>query len=128
MKTFDNYACQVDEFGGYGEIFYSRSRDKRVLKRPQYGGTVTSLLMFALKEKIVDAVVVSTTSEEMPLKPVAKLVYEAEDVLNCSGSRYTYAPNLLALKEAFEMGVERLAVVGVPCQNKRAPISRTRSK
>ncbi|MEM4573689.1 MAG: hypothetical protein QXF45_04025 [Candidatus Caldarchaeum sp.] len=51
MKTFDNYACQVDEFGGYGEIFYSRSRDKRVLKRPQYGGTVTSLAYVRVKGK-----------------------------------------------------------------------------
>jgi coenzyme F420-reducing hydrogenase beta subunit len=73
-------------------------------------------LIYALENKLVDAAVVSTTTPEKPLYPVAKLVFSPEEVLECAGSRYTYAPTLLALREAYELGVKRLAVVGFPCQ------------
>ena len=73
-------------------------------------------MVYALESKLVDAAVVSTTSPEKPMYPVAKLVFSPEEVLECAGSRYTYASNLLALREAHELGVNKLAVVGVPCQ------------
>jgi coenzyme F420 hydrogenase subunit beta len=72
-------------------------------------------LIYALENELVDAAVVSTTTPEKPLYPVAKLVFSPEEILECAGSQYTYAPNLLALREAYELGVKRLAVVGVPC-------------
>jgi len=73
-------------------------------------------MIYALKNELIDAAVVSTTTPEKPLYPVAKLVFSPEEVLECKGSRYTYAPNLLALREAYELGVKRLAIVGVPYQ------------
>ena len=36
--------------------------------------------------------------------------------LASSGSRYTYSPNTVALREAIERDIKPIAVVGVPCQ------------
>lgn len=116
FKSLDSYAVNDDGFGRYGEVFLSRSTNNEILRRSQDGGTVSSLLIYALKENVIDAAALSTTTPEQPLKPMPKLVFEPDDVLSCAGSRYTYAPNLLALKEAFEKGVDKLGVVGVPCQ------------
>lgn len=116
LKSLDDFAILDDGFGRYGDVFLSRSTDEKVLAASQDGGTVSSLLIFALENRLIDAAVVSTVSEENPLKPVPKLVETAADVVGCAGSRYTYAPNLLALREAFERNIDRLAVVGVPCQ------------
>jgi coenzyme F420 hydrogenase subunit beta len=115
-KSLDSYATHDDGFGRYGSVYLTRSTRNDILSRSQDGGTVSSLLIYALENKLVDAAVVSTTTPEKPLYPVAKLVFSPEEVLECAGSRYTYAPNLLALREAYELGVKRLAVVGVPCQ------------
>ncbi|MCS6785187.1 MAG: Coenzyme F420 hydrogenase/dehydrogenase, beta subunit C-terminal domain, partial [Candidatus Caldarchaeum sp.] len=116
LKSLDDFAAVDDGFGKYGDLFLTRSTDKTVLAKSQDGGTVSSLLMYALEKKVIDAAVVSTVSEDEPLRPVARLVQTADEVLSCAGSRYTYAPNLLALKDALERNIEKLAVVGVPCQ------------
>ncbi|MEM4407818.1 MAG: Coenzyme F420 hydrogenase/dehydrogenase, beta subunit C-terminal domain [Candidatus Caldarchaeum sp.] len=116
IKSLDNYATFEDDFGRYGSLLLTRSTDEKILKKSQDGGTVSSLLVHCLESGIIDAAVVSTTSPERPLYPVAKLVFNSKEVLECAGSRYTYAPNLLALREAYERGVEKIAVVGVPCQ------------
>ncbi|MEM2224793.1 MAG: Coenzyme F420 hydrogenase/dehydrogenase, beta subunit C-terminal domain [Candidatus Caldarchaeum sp.] len=116
IKSLDSYAVFEDDFGKYGTVLLTRSTREDILKKSQDGGTVSSLLVHCLEKGIIDAAVVSTASQEKPLYPVAKLVFSSEEVLECAGSRYTYAPNLLALREAYERGVERIAVVGVPCQ------------
>ncbi|MCS7129386.1 MAG: Coenzyme F420 hydrogenase/dehydrogenase, beta subunit C-terminal domain, partial [Candidatus Caldarchaeum sp.] len=116
MKSLDSFAAYDNGFGRYGAVYLTRSTREDILKKSQDGGTVSALLVHCLEKKLIDAAVVSTTTPEKPLYPVAKLVFSAEEVLECAGSRYTYAPNLLALREAYERGVEKLAVVGVPCQ------------
>ncbi|MEM0383430.1 MAG: Coenzyme F420 hydrogenase/dehydrogenase, beta subunit C-terminal domain [Candidatus Caldarchaeum sp.] len=116
MKSLDSYASRDDGFGRYGDVYLTRSARSEILKRSQDGGTVSSILVYCLEKGLIDAAVVSTTTPEKPLYPVARLVFSPQEVLECAGSRYTYAPNLLALREAYERGVDRLAVVGVPCQ------------
>jgi len=53
---------------------------------------------------------------ENPQVGVQKLATTAEDIRSCSGSRYTYSPNTVALTEAMKKDIKPLAVVGVPCQ------------
>jgi len=116
LSVFDSTSIYDDGFGKYSSILLTRSTNENIRSRSQDGGTVSALLIYLLENGLIDAAVVSTTSKEKPLYPMAKLVTSAEEVLSCAGSRYTYAPNLLALREAYERGLKKIAVVGVPCQ------------
>ena len=105
-----------EDFGVHNRIVIARSRDERILRRCQDGGAVTSILTFALKNGIVEGAIVSGIDREEPLKPTPKIIDDADELLECAGTRYTYSPNLLALKKAVIEGRGNLAFVGTPCQ------------
>jgi coenzyme F420 hydrogenase subunit beta len=105
-----------EEFGIYQRILVARAKDKAVLKVCQDGGVVSALLVFALKNGIIDGAAVSGVSEAKPFYPVPKLALSQKEVLECAGTRYSYSPNLLAFQKGVELKKERLAFVGTPCQ------------
>lgn len=105
-----------DNLGVYKTIEFTRTRDPRVKERAQDGGFVTTLLLWALKEGIIDGAVVTRVSPTEPCKPVPFVATTPEEILQSAGSWYTYSPNTLGLMEAMEMGLEKVAFVGTPCQ------------
>jgi len=104
------------DFGIYRRIIVARAKDKDILRVCQDGGVVTALLMFALKNKIIDSAILSGVSGDKPFYPVPRLVTTPKEVLECAGTRYSYSPNLLALQEAVDLKKGSLAFVGTPCQ------------
>ncbi len=105
-----------EDFGIYRRILVARAKDKGILSVCQDGGVVTALLMFALENKIIDSAIVSGVSGERPFYPVPRLVTTPREVIECAGTRYSYSPNLLALREAVELKKGSLGFVGTPCQ------------
>jgi coenzyme F420 hydrogenase subunit beta len=79
----------------------------------QAGGTVSSLISFALDRGIIDA---SVLTDRENLVPVPCLVSRAEDVSACATSKFTAAPTLSALNRAEQEGYTNIGVVGTPCQ------------
>jgi coenzyme F420 hydrogenase subunit beta len=105
-----------EEFGIYRKLVVARAKDGSMLKVCQDGGVVTALLLFALENGLIDSAIVSGISREKPFLPIPKLATTSKEILECSGTRYFYSPNILALAEAIKQKKEKTAFVGTPCQ------------
>ena len=102
--------------GSYQEVITARATDKKIKAKSQDGGVVSALLVYALEENIIDGCLVASHGKEA-LTTEATVATTKKDILNASGTKYTPCPNLSLLKEATRSyGLEKLAVVGTPCQ------------
>jgi coenzyme F420 hydrogenase subunit beta len=79
----------------------------------QAGGTVSSLIMYALGKKKIDAAVL--TGRE-GLLAVPDIVTDPAEVKNFASSKYTSAPTLAAFNQAIQDGYKKIGVVATPCQ------------
>ncbi len=107
---------QDDGFGPYSYEFLARSKQDGMVKATQDGGFTSELLIHLLNEGKIEGAVLGDTYEDNPQLGYQRLARNAEQVMDCAGSRYTYSPNTMALKEAMENDIKPIAVVGVPCQ------------
>jgi coenzyme F420 hydrogenase subunit beta len=114
--VFGRTRREDEEFGIYRSAVIAQSTDNGILQIAQDGGIVTSLLVYALENGIIDGVVLSGVEETKPLKAVPKLATTVEEILACGGTRYTYSPNMLALKEGVQQKKRNIAFVGTPDQ------------
>jgi len=100
--------------GKYLEIFSAKAEIP--IPGKQSGGAVTAILVNALEEGMIDAVV---TVEEDPWtrKPSSTVITSEEILINKAGSRYNWwVPLVSSLKEAVVLRKYRnIAVIGVPC-------------
>lgn len=103
-------------FGLYGYGVYARATDPHILARGQDGGFVSALLVHLIETGEVAGAVLGSTCPDNRQIGRHELATSRAAVLACAGSRYTFSPNTLALKDAMRRDVRPLAVVGVPCQ------------
>ena len=94
-------------------LAYSSNSDIRL--RGQSGGIVSSLLIFALEEELIDGAVVARMSRKNPLSPEIFIAKSREEVIDASKSKYCPIPmNIIVKRVLGEVG--RYAIVGIPCQ------------
>ena len=103
-------------FGIYRDVLLVRANDEKIFAAGQDGGLVSALLIWGLEQGKIDGALVSKVSEERIWDAEPCVVTTREEVLATAGSRYTYAANPLAMKEAEERGLRNLALVGMSCQ------------
>lgn len=102
--------------GTYKEVVSARATDKQIQKVSQDGGIVTALLSYALEEKIIEGAVVAGPSDEL-WKPEPLVAMTPEEILSAAGTKYTFSPNVWALKKAVrQYGLEKVGTIGTPCQ------------
>jgi coenzyme F420 hydrogenase subunit beta len=103
-------------FGRYKEVLTARSADDYILSIAQDGGTVTTLMCFALGSGFIDGAVLTRKSEEEWV-PEQYVATTREEILESARSIYAISPNLYRLKEATrERALGKVGYVGVPCQ------------
>jgi coenzyme F420 hydrogenase subunit beta len=113
-----------DEIAGvYRDILLTRASDEMVHRMGQDGGLVSAILIWALDEGYIDGALTSFldgAAGDWRAKP--GVAATKDEVLASAGSRYTYSANTLAIDEAKERGLDKLALVGMSCQSSVPPV------
>ena len=79
------------------------------------------MLIWLLDHDYIEAAMVSGVEDDDAWKAKPALVHNRDEVIATAGSRYTYCANPLALRQAKEEGLSRLALVGMGCQTSSPP-------
>jgi coenzyme F420 hydrogenase subunit beta len=103
-------------FGIHRGVYLVRAAEPDVLDVGQDGGLVSALLIWGLETGRIEGALTSRLSGTRLWDCEPFLATTREEVLSSAGSRYTYAANPLAMKEAERRGLKRLALVGMSCQ------------
>lgn len=100
--------------GNYIGCYLAHATNHAVRHNSASGGLVTSLLIFALEQGLIDGALVTRMKRDNPLEPESFIARTKEDILEASKSKYCPVPANIALKGILkEEG--NFAVVGLPC-------------
>jgi len=120
---FDRDRADDEVAGIYSDILLTRASDDMVHRMGQDGGLVSAILIWALDEGYIDGALTSFldgAAGDWRAKP--GVAANRDEVLASAGSRYTYSANTLAIDEATERGLSKLALVGMSCQSSVPPV------
>ncbi len=112
-RGFWNLPYDGSPLGNHRQILASRAGKKMTQGSFQAGGTVSSLVTFALQSSIIKA---AALTGRQGLTPVSCLVKDWQDVTKYATSKFMAAPTLAAVNAAVQEGYTRLGVVGTSCQ------------
>lgn len=107
--------------GVYRSILLARSGEKMNGGLYQNGGTVSSLIAFALMTGIIDTALLTGKNG---LMPEPRIVNTLEAVKDCATSKYLAAPTLAELNKAMNLAYRKMGIVGTPCQMTAAALIR----
>jgi len=123
MHLFGKTREDSEMYGQYKQLLLVRAADDKVHELGQDGGFVSAMLIWLMKHDYIDAALTSfLEGDGTSWKALPGIARTPEDVLRAAGSRYTYSANTLAMKQAQEVGLSRLALVGMSCQSSVLPI------
>ncbi|MBN2185238.1 MAG: Coenzyme F420 hydrogenase/dehydrogenase, beta subunit C-terminal domain [Candidatus Krumholzibacteriota bacterium] len=117
-----------EPIGNFMDIFSARSTDFEIRKDATDGGVVTALLVNMLEEGKIDGAIVS--HGKSLLKREARVATTREEIIKSAGSHFSELPHLEEVGEGYsnfvpvvkslhELGsgkLEKVAIVGTPCQ------------
>ena len=103
-----------------GDMYIARSSDKEIVEKAECGGTVTSLLKFALESKKVDAVVGVRARDGNRYDGIPVLITDPAEIAGTGGSLHCTSPNIARFLKEYLDGASsmKIAVVAKPCDAK----------
>ena len=116
VALFGRARTEDEVIGIHREILLVRTTDAAIAAVGQDGGLVSTLLIHGLEEGLIEGALTSKLSETRQWDCEPFLATTRDEVLQAAGSRYTYSANPLAMKEAEQRGLKKLALVGMSCQ------------
>jgi coenzyme F420 hydrogenase subunit beta len=114
QRTFADGADVTPELGAAGGFFVTRAADEGIRRRAQHGGTVTALIVLALREGLIDAAVLAGEGED--LLPRGVTVRDPEAAAVMGKSRFVVSPTIAEFNRAVRTDCRRIGVVATPCQ------------
>ena len=122
---FDRDRADDEVAGIYTDILLTRASDDMVHQMGQDGGLVSAILIWAMENGYIDGALTSYLeggADSGSWKAIPGVATNRDEVLAGAGSRYTYSANTLAIDEAKEKGLSKLALVGMSCQSSVPPV------
>ena len=100
--------------GNYLNCYIGHATDYSIRYNSASGGLITALLIFALREGLIDGALVTKMSEDRPLEPQPFIARTNDEIISASKSKYCPVPANIAIKEILKED-GKFAVVGLPC-------------
>ncbi|HNX28941.1 MAG TPA: Coenzyme F420 hydrogenase/dehydrogenase, beta subunit C-terminal domain [Syntrophomonadaceae bacterium] len=100
------------EIGPYYKVY--KVKASQGINGQQDGGTVSNLVKTVMEDELAETVLLTGTDDHITPEPF--LVENPGDIEKAAGSRFLASPGLRKIIEAQEKKVQKLAVVGRPCQ------------
>ena len=122
MHLFGRVREENEMSGIWRQLLLTRATDTTQHEKGQDGGFVTAMLTWLLRNDYIEGAMVSGVEPDDAWKAKPVLVRTEEEILATAGSRYTYCANPLALRDAKEAGLTKLALVGMGCQTSSPPV------
>ncbi len=110
-----NEPYEEKPIGNYIKIYGAKAGKKAVNGQFQNGGTVTTLMKFAMEKGLIDSAVLT---DSIDMIPDPQIVTKSDEIGNFSSTKYMASPTVSKFNEAIEMGHKKIGVVGTPCQMK----------
>jgi coenzyme F420 hydrogenase subunit beta len=102
--------------GNYLNCYIGHANDENIRFNSASGGMITALLLFALKEGLINGVLVTGMNKDRPLEPEPFVARTKEEIMSAAKSKYCPVPANIALREILDSkDGERFAVVGLSC-------------
>lgn len=106
---------KISKFWGEIEgIYYGYSQNNTTRKLASSGGMLTEIAQFLLKENLVDCIIQIRAKKDNELETEVIWNTEVEEILKCSGSRYTASASLINILKELDFS-KKYAVIGKPC-------------
>ena len=105
---------QDSSIGYYEKCHIGKSRDPQIMRDSSSGGLVTSLLIHALEEEIIDGALITKFNSKKPLEPEPFIARSKEEIISASYSKYCPVPLSSGLSQINKQD-GKFAVVGLPC-------------